>query len=285
MTLPRGETPGSIPDQGAAMDELLSIGRFSRMCWLSVKALRLYDETGLLSPAYVDPVTGYRYYTDEQAPVARAIAILRSLDMPLQDIKPIVTETDPDAVRALLDAHRIVLEQRIERHRHMLQRVENFIRKGAVMTYEITTRNTAPTDVIGLTFSTSPEAISTDAGPAYHRIYDALSRVDTIPAGPPRMVYHAMEDEEWTIEVCVPVPDGGPVPDGLTRRRMDGGRAARAVHVGPYNELGMAYREMEVWIGKQGLTPAALPYDVYLNDPAEVKDPAKYETEIVWPVR
>jgi effector-binding domain-containing protein len=175
--------------------------------------------------------------------------------------------------------------QRIERDRHMLQRVENFIRKGAVMAYDITLKNIAPADVIGLTLRTSPEAISADAGPAYHRIYDALGRANITPAGPPRLVYHAMEDEEWTIELCVPVTDAAGAPEGLTLRHMDGGRAATAVHVGPYNELGMAYREVEVWIGKHGLTPEGLPYDIYTNDPAEVRDPAKYETEIVWPVR
>jgi hypothetical protein len=62
--------------------------------------------------------------------VARAAAILRSLDMPLPEIKEVVTESDPDKVRARLDAHRAVLRQRIERHRDMLSRVEAFIRRG-----------------------------------------------------------------------------------------------------------------------------------------------------------
>jgi DNA-binding transcriptional MerR regulator len=44
---------------------------------LSIKALRLYDESSLPHPAFVDPATGYRYYLPDQAPVARAIAILR----------------------------------------------------------------------------------------------------------------------------------------------------------------------------------------------------------------
>ena len=73
------------------MTDLLTIGQFSRVCWLSINALRLYDETGLLHPAYVDPTTSYRYYRPDQAPVARAIAILRTLDMPLIEIRELVT--------------------------------------------------------------------------------------------------------------------------------------------------------------------------------------------------
>ncbi|MEX1271244.1 MAG: MerR family DNA-binding transcriptional regulator, partial [Acidimicrobiia bacterium] len=49
------------------MDDLVPIGRFSRMSRLSIKALRLYDEQGLLRPARVDPSSGYRYYRLAQA--------------------------------------------------------------------------------------------------------------------------------------------------------------------------------------------------------------------------
>ena len=46
-----------------AMDaELLSIGRFARLTGLSIGALRHYHELGLLQPAAVDPMTGYRSY-------------------------------------------------------------------------------------------------------------------------------------------------------------------------------------------------------------------------------
>lgn len=267
------------------MNELLTIGQFSRICWLSIKALRLYDEAGLLPPAYVDPVTGYRYYSPEQAATARAIAILRSLEMPLAEIKEVVTEPDPDRVRDLLDVHRQVLQERIDRHRHMLARVENFIRKGAVMAYEITTTYYEPVDVIALTLNTSPESISADAGPAYHRIYDALNRAGVKPAAPPRLAYLAMDGDAWTIEVSVPVAGLTEPPEGTTLRRFEGCRAATTTHIGPYDELGMVYREMEVWIGRQGLTPSGPPFDVYPNDPAVVKDPAKFETELVWPVK
>jgi hypothetical protein len=56
-----GEAPDSSAEE-VRVDELLTIGQFARMCWLSVKTLRLYDEVGLLHPAYVDVVTNYRYY-------------------------------------------------------------------------------------------------------------------------------------------------------------------------------------------------------------------------------
>jgi serine/threonine protein phosphatase PrpC/DNA-binding transcriptional MerR regulator len=67
--------------------ELLTIGAFAKASRLSPKALRLYDELGLLTPARVDPVTGYRLYAPEQLDQARLVAWLRRLGMPLARIR------------------------------------------------------------------------------------------------------------------------------------------------------------------------------------------------------
>ncbi|MEN8649424.1 protein phosphatase 2C domain-containing protein [Streptomyces sp. 21So2-11] len=70
---------------------LLTIGTFAKASRLSPKALRLYDELGLLPPARVDPVSGYRLYAPEQLDQARLVAWLRRLGMPLARIQHICT--------------------------------------------------------------------------------------------------------------------------------------------------------------------------------------------------
>jgi len=62
------------------MESLLPIGRFARLTGLTVKALRHYDEVGLLEPASVDPATGYRYYAARQCVRAEAIRRFTILD-------------------------------------------------------------------------------------------------------------------------------------------------------------------------------------------------------------
>jgi PPM family protein phosphatase len=69
---------------------LMTSGEFARASRLSPKALRLYDELGLLSPAEVDPVTGYRRYAPAQLEQARLVAWLRRLGMPLARIQALV---------------------------------------------------------------------------------------------------------------------------------------------------------------------------------------------------
>ncbi|MFE7370974.1 MerR family transcriptional regulator [Streptomyces anulatus] len=75
---------------GAASGELVTIGEFARLSRLSAKALRRYDELGLLRPALVDPVNGYRYYDPAQVEGARLVAWLRRIGMPLSRIGRIV---------------------------------------------------------------------------------------------------------------------------------------------------------------------------------------------------
>jgi protein phosphatase len=78
---------------------VLTIGEFARASRLSAKALRLYDELGLLTPARVDPVSGYRLYEPDQLEQARLVAWLRRLGMPLARIR-VVCDLDPAAAAA-----------------------------------------------------------------------------------------------------------------------------------------------------------------------------------------
>jgi DNA-binding transcriptional MerR regulator len=79
------------------MGALLTIGEFSRVTHLSVKALRHYDDVGLLQPADVDASSGYRHYASAQVPIAHVIRRFRDLDMPLEQIRAVLEAPDVDA--------------------------------------------------------------------------------------------------------------------------------------------------------------------------------------------
>ncbi|WP_031049308.1 MerR family transcriptional regulator [Streptomyces sp. NRRL F-5650] len=80
---------------------LLTIGAFAKASRLSPKALRLYDELGLLPPAHVDPVTGYRRYAPDQVERARLVAWLRRLGMPLVRIRHVCSLDAAAAAREI----------------------------------------------------------------------------------------------------------------------------------------------------------------------------------------
>jgi len=95
------EDDGQGRGPGAA---LVTIGAFARLSRLSAKALRRYDELGLLPPALVDPVNGYRYYDPAQVRAARLVAWLRRIGMPLARIREVIA-LEPGAAAAAIRAY------------------------------------------------------------------------------------------------------------------------------------------------------------------------------------
>ncbi|MEU6713170.1 MerR family transcriptional regulator [Nonomuraea sp. NPDC046802] len=95
-------------------DDLLSIGAFALVSGLSIHALRHYDELGLLRPAVVDPVTGYRRYRPEQVRQARLICALRRVDVPIDAVRVVVDDSDGESLRTVLRQHRERLVDRAQ---------------------------------------------------------------------------------------------------------------------------------------------------------------------------
>jgi DNA-binding transcriptional MerR regulator len=120
------------------MTDLIPIGRFALITHLSVKALRIYAQEGLLQPMYVDPESGYRYYALAQATLAARIRLLRLVEMPLEEIRAILQTVDPEAVQAHLTHHRQRITDRIARDQQsllLLQRVRD--QPDAFLSFEV----------------------------------------------------------------------------------------------------------------------------------------------------
>jgi DNA-binding transcriptional MerR regulator len=118
-------SPDILPgDEGVSVEEI-SIGEFARRARLSLKALRLYDELGVLRPSRVDQASGYRYYDATQLEEARLVVMLRQLQLPLATIKELLACDPRDAATRIAghwrdadaahDARRVLAEYLIKR--------------------------------------------------------------------------------------------------------------------------------------------------------------------------
>ena len=96
----------------------LTIGEFSKMTYLSVKALRHYHDVGLLEPAEIDPSTGYRHYTADQVATAQAIRRFRDLDMPLDQVRAVLQAPDLTTRNEAILDHLESMQQQLERTQH-----------------------------------------------------------------------------------------------------------------------------------------------------------------------
>jgi DNA-binding transcriptional MerR regulator len=104
---------------------MLKIGDFSRLGRVTVKALRYYDEIGLLKPVSIDPITGYRYYSSDQLPRLNRILALKDLDLSLEQIGRMLDEDlSPDKIREILRIKRAELQAQMRDVKMRLERVE-----------------------------------------------------------------------------------------------------------------------------------------------------------------
>ena len=95
--------------------KLFSIGEMARIFHLSVSSIRHYESRGLITPEYVDPDTGYRYYSPRQFEPFNTIRYLRALDMPLDEIDDFLHDREVDKIEEKLRRQKaIVAEKRQE---------------------------------------------------------------------------------------------------------------------------------------------------------------------------
>ncbi|MEU1478789.1 MerR family transcriptional regulator [Streptomyces sp. NPDC005760] len=149
---------------------MFSIGETARDSGLGVSALRFYDRAGVLVPAWVDPVSGYRWYEPGQLEEARLLARLRRAGMPLADIRLVLASwsgADTDLLRKLLEAHLRRLEQGLSEARSefstlrpLLDQRENGMTSLRTATVQLTTAApelAAALDTVRFAASTDPE--------------------------------------------------------------------------------------------------------------------------------
>ena len=95
----------------------MQIKEFAEFSGVSVRTLHYYDEIGLLKPAFVDKVTGYRFYDESSVLRMQDILFYRELDFSLKSIGKILSSPDYDAKKSLEEQRKLLLlkKERLER--------------------------------------------------------------------------------------------------------------------------------------------------------------------------
>ncbi len=259
---------------------MMPIGKFAKATRLSVKALRNYDRLGLLSPAYVDHGSGYRYYRLDQMRRADAIRMLRIADVPLSDIAEVLDGSDPEGV---LSSHLDALAHQRDEQERKLRYLERLIsRRDFTMTHEVAIK------VIETQLVSSHRTASTYQGvfeaiPAgFGRVFERLQQANIEPGGIPFTIFHKAPDADTIgeVEMCIPV---GTAHKSVATSEILGGPVAAVVHKGPYDEMGPAYEALAKWIAEHGHEAVGPTREIYFNSPADVA-PHELLTELQWPI-
>lgn len=264
----------------------MQIGRFSDTTRLSVKALRLYDEIGLLVPEHVDQSNGYRYYGPAQIVRAEAIRLLRSVDMPLDEISQLLNAA-PESRERLMEAHLARLEAETASQRKKLAAFTELAKgRKHLMPYDVSQKDMPAMQVGAYEAEADLKTIGQVIGTGFGAIHGVIVPAGLEPSGAPFVIYHDVIDEETSgrVEMCIPVSEAFEGTDTVTSKELPGGPVASTIHKGAYDEIAPAYQAVSQWMATNGFEPAAPPCEAYLNDPTEISV-SEQLTEILWGIR
>jgi len=248
----------------------MPIGRFARSCRLSVKALRHYDELGLLAPARVDPQSGYRYYTREQARDAVMIGMLRSLDLPLAVIRHAL-EADAAELAALVDAEAERVEAELAARQRALLSLRQIARAGSLAPYEVTVQRHPEREVARLSGTTDAERLVADTTELVYALLDALRDAGAEVAEPVLCINEfGAAGERIEVHACAGFAGARPALPRAEIVRLPGGPFATVLHEGPYETLALAHHALFAWAQESGHETSGTIWETYRNDPAQV---------------
>jgi DNA-binding transcriptional MerR regulator len=273
------------------MTDLIPIGRFAQITHLSVKALRIYANEGLLQPMYVDPESGYRYYTLAQATLAARIRLLRLVDMPLEEIRAVLQASDPEMVRMHLTSHQQRITNRMARDQQsllLLERVRD--RPDAFLSFEVQIKEVPDQPILSLSVHAAYGTFGQAIRSSFSTLIASAKEIGVYtPDQPPLIILHQYTPQEsqeggTDFEVCLPMARLVEGIRGIVSTLLPGGTVASVVHVGPYHELELIYPMLGAWIEIHGYVITGSPRNLILTNHALVTDPAGYHTEVQWPV-
>lgn len=272
--------PDGVQAERSNQAELLTIGAFSRETRLSLKALRLYDELGLLVPRRVDEHTGYRYYSQDQVETARLVFLLRQVDMPLSVIGEVLVASGGDAVRLVLSHWRDV-EKDLEVRRELVSRVLGRLRGEVRVAHEVKVREVPERKFLSIEERTLADALPGLIQRNADSLLDHARETAVEVTGPIIVVYHGQVsmDADGPVEVCLPVA-GLVEPFGNARVRLEPAHQEAYARVTKaevaYPKILEAYDSVAAWLHALGKRMTMSPREVYFAEWSDLgeDDPA-----------
>lgn len=266
--------------------ELLQIGEFSRICQVSVKTLHHYDRIGLLEPAEVDRMTGYRYYRVEQIDAMNYIRRLKRYGFSLEEVQQLIALSERGDISRRLRQQKEKLKRQQQEMAIILNELQTHIsvfeRTGDIMTYQ---------KGYAIEIKDSPEMNALvnrammgvdEFGKYYGKLFERAPREHVTLTGLNGARYYDEEfnHESSDVEVFVGIREREKADVVMTPRTC-----AMTVHRGGYSTLSEAYGAIVSWIIENGYRIDGAPFDLYIKTQFDTPNPEDWETEVYFPVK
>lgn len=267
------------------------IGDFSLISRISVKALRYYDEEGLLKPSRVDAMTGYRFYDDDSVERARTVRTLRDLDFSVKEIARILPEARDEAdIADALTRKASELEDLSRSYGKKAARIRRALERPSL------TIECGATPVVS--HAREPKRLAaeiryrgsySEVGRHFGSIYRSLGRR---ARGPAFCLYRELSyAEDAEISACIEIAEAPPNAEALREAgigiiELPCADGLEIVHPGPYSRLGESYSRLFANANDAGLSLVPPVREFYLKGPGLILrgDESRYRTRIFIPL-
>ncbi len=266
-------------------EELFSIGAFASLTRLSFKALRLYAQLNLLQPRWVDPQTGYRYYSEDQLKSARMIRNMREMDMPLATIRQVLAAlaNSPAQAEALASEYAELREQQAEQiRRRVTQFIHQIRQEQTPMSFEVNIKSIPTQQVLSVTHRVKASKLDETILKSLEAFQNIITEQKLEATSAPFGIFHGAinEQEDGPLEICLPIDGIAKNSGKIHVKQLPGGQAACVMTVGPETDfptiLG-AYDAAADWIQTNGHQIAESPREIWHSGPGD-----NPKMEIAW---
>ena len=260
-----------------AVDVLVPIGEFSKMTYLSVKALRHYHDVGLLEPLAIEPTTGYRYYSPAQVPTAQAIRRFRDLEMPLEHIRAVLDAPDIAARNRAIVDHLQRMRQQLERTQLTVASLQALLaetRPPGSVEHRLVER----LSVLAISDTVEFDDCGGWLERALAELHELAAARGVVATGPDGALYHEefFHDGAGTVTAFMPIADSVDELDGrATPLELPAGEFAVMVHEGSFDELDQTYGELGTYVTEHAIGLAGPIREHYTGED---------RAEVCWPI-
>ncbi|MDN5717861.1 MAG: MerR family transcriptional regulator [Janibacter sp.] len=273
---------------------LMSIGEFSSRSRLSVRMLRHYGDHGILVPAEVDPVSGYRRFAEEQLVEAAHVRRLRDVGFTVSAISVLLAARGTESYRQALALQRDALGDELRAARERLALIDQLLdQEGSTMSAITVTQERIPARTVIALRGTIPAY--DQEGQLWQQLMPLLGAQGIVPIGPGGVFEHDPEyvESDPTVSIWLPVAPGTTTVAPLEVHEIPEQQVVQAHVEGPYTLISEAHSRIEEFASAEGLTFAArrdlddpverLGFNRYLVDPSGAA-PEDLVTEVCMPL-
>ncbi len=272
------------------MSTRIAIGDFSKMTYLSIKALRRYHDMGLLVPADVDRSSGYRYYEPAQVPTGQVIRRFRDLGMPLEQIKQVIDTPDQAVRNELIVAHLREMEEALQQTQDTVTSLRHLLEQPrAPQPIAVEYRSVATTPAVAITEMVAWDDLEHWWGAAFTELGAAFPQLGAARLGPNGALYPSelFENELGEVTAFIPVTDAPAatdLPGRLHPTEIPGAEYALTVHEGSFAELDLTYGVLGTYVSEREIGLRGTIRENYLITFDHTEDESAHRTEVCWPV-